>query len=46
MGNLDWVVFFAFLGYVVWDGARRRSKAGDLEGYYAGGRKIPTACGR
>lgn len=41
MGSLDWVVFFAFLGYVVWDGARRRSKAGDLEGYYAGGRKIP-----
>jgi SSS family transporter len=41
VGSLDWVVFFAFLGYVVWDGARRRSKAGDLEGYYAGGRKIP-----
>ena len=41
MGAIDWLVFFAFLGYVVWDGARRRTKANDLEGYYAGGRKIP-----
>lgn len=41
MGTLDWLVFFAFLGYVVWDGARRRSKANDLEGYYAAGRRIP-----
>lgn len=41
MGALDWIVFFAFLGYVVWDGVRRRSNATDLEGYYAAGRKIP-----
>jgi SSS family transporter len=41
MGALDWIVFFAFLGYVVWDGVRRRSNANDLEGYYAGGRRIP-----
>ena len=41
MGALDWIVFFAFLGYVVWDGARRRGNATDLEGYYAAGRKIP-----
>ena len=41
MGILDWIVFFAFIGYVVWDGVRRRSGATDLEGYYAGGRKIP-----
>lgn len=41
MSALDWLVFFAFLGYVVWDGARRRGRAGDLEGYYAGGRRIP-----
>jgi len=41
MGILDWIVFFAFIGYVVWDGVRRRSGAADLEGYYAGGRKIP-----
>ncbi|MCK5944451.1 MAG: hypothetical protein KAI24_20855 [Planctomycetes bacterium] len=41
MGWIDWLVFFAFLGYVVWDGARRRSNANDLEGYYAAGRTIP-----
>ena len=41
MGILDWIVFFAFISYVVWDGVRRRSGATDLEGYYAGGRKIP-----
>ena len=41
MGWIDWTVFFAFLAYVVWDGIRHRSKPGDLEGYYAGGRKIP-----
>ena len=41
MGWIDWTVFFAFLAYVVWDGIRHRSKSGDLEGYYAGGRKIP-----
>ncbi|MFT4512043.1 MAG: SSS family solute:Na+ symporter [Planctomycetota bacterium] len=41
MGILDWLVFFAFIGYVVWDGVRRRSGANDLEGYYAGSRQIP-----
>ncbi|MFT4841380.1 MAG: SSS family solute:Na+ symporter [Planctomycetota bacterium] len=41
MGILDWLIFFAFIGYVVWDGVRRRSGATDLEGYYAGSRKIP-----
>lgn len=41
MGTIDWIVFFAFLTYVVWDGVRRRSGASDLEGYYAAGRKIP-----
>lgn len=41
MGILDWIVFFAFIAYVVWDGVRRRSAATSLEGYYAGGRRIP-----
>lgn len=41
MGTIDWLVFFAFLAYVVWDGVRRRKGANDLEGYYAGGRSIP-----
>ena len=34
MGILDWLVFFAFIGYVVWDGVRRRSSATNLEGYF------------
>ncbi|MCB9878297.1 MAG: hypothetical protein H6835_11925 [Planctomycetes bacterium] len=41
MRLVDWIVFFAFLAYVVWDGVRRRAGAKDLEGYYAGGRSIP-----
>ena len=41
MRPLDWVVFLAFLAYVVWDGVRRGSASRDLEGYYAGGRSIP-----
>ncbi|MFK7739238.1 MAG: sodium-coupled permease, partial [Planctomycetota bacterium] len=41
MRTIDWVVFFLFLTYVVWDGVRRRKGATDLEGYYAGGRRIP-----
>ncbi len=41
MGTIDWIVFCAFIGYVVWDGVRRRSSANNLEGYYAGSRRIP-----
>lgn len=41
MSPLDWLVFLAFLAYVVWDGVRRGSASRDLEGYYAGGRSIP-----
>ena len=41
MSTLDWVVFLLFIAYVVWDGMRRAATAKDLEGYYAGGRKIP-----
>lgn len=38
---IDWLVFFAFLAYVVWDGMRRSGDVKDLEGYFAGSRKIP-----
>lgn len=41
MRTIDWVVFAAFLAYVVWDGMRRSGSSKDLEGYFAGGRKIP-----
>lgn len=41
MRPVDWIVFALFLGYVVWDGMRRRASATSLEGYFAGGRRIP-----
>ncbi|GAB4164043.1 MAG: hypothetical protein Fur0037_29340 [Planctomycetota bacterium] len=41
MRAIDWIVFFAFLAYVVWDGVRRHEASSDLEGYFAGGRGIP-----
>ncbi len=41
MSTIDWAVFLLFIAYVVWDGMRRAVSAKDLEGYYAGGRKIP-----
>ncbi|HSR68765.1 MAG TPA: sodium:solute symporter [Acidobacteriota bacterium] len=41
MSAIDWIVFFAFLAYVVWDGARRGAQSENLEGYFAGGRTIP-----
>jgi len=36
-----WLVFAAFLVWVVQDGLRRASGARNLEDYYAGGRRIP-----
>lgn len=41
MRIVDWIVFFGFLAYVVWDGMRRREQSKSLEGYFAGGRQIP-----
>lgn len=41
MRLVDWIVFVAFLAWCVWDGVKRRGGAQNLEGYFAGGRKIP-----
>ena len=41
MSVVAWVVFTAFLGYVIWDGLRRTIGSKTLDDYYAGGRKIP-----
>lgn len=41
MSTVDWAVFLLFIAYVVWDGMRRATGSKDLEGYYAGGRRIP-----
>ncbi|MEM7204130.1 MAG: sodium:solute symporter [Planctomycetota bacterium] len=41
MSVIDWIVFVAFLAYVVGDGLRRSRGTKDLEGYFVGGRSIP-----
>lgn len=41
MTPLAWLVFAAFLAWVVWDGVRRTRAAQNLEDYFAGGRSIP-----
>lgn len=41
MSPLAWVIFLAFLVWVVADGVRRSARSSTLEDYYAGGRKIP-----
>ncbi|MEO0478325.1 MAG: sodium-coupled permease [Planctomycetota bacterium] len=41
MTPIAWLVFGAFLAWVVADGVRRTFGAQSLEDYYAGGRKIP-----
>ena len=41
MSWLDWLVFGAFLTWVIRDGLRRSSGTKDLEGYFAGSRAIP-----
>lgn len=41
MRPLDWLVCIGFLVYMVWTGLSRGRDAKDLEGYYAGSRRIP-----
>ncbi len=41
MSWIDWIVFFGFLAYVVWDGVRRGIGSKNLEAYFAGSRAIP-----
>ena len=41
MSWIDWVVFLGFLGWIVYDGARRARATRTLEGYFAGRRSIP-----
>jgi Na+/proline symporter len=41
MRTVDWLVCIAFLVYMVWSGLRRGKEATNLEGYYAGNRRIP-----
>ena len=37
----DWIVFFGFLGYVVWDGVRRGRGNRSGDDYFLAGRSVP-----
>ena len=41
MSTLDWILFFGFLGYIVWDGMRRGRHAPSADTYFLAGRRVP-----
>jgi Na+/proline symporter len=41
MSYLDWAIILVYLVYVVWDGARRASTTGKMEGYFLADRSLP-----
>ena len=38
---LDWLIVFAYLVYVIWDGIRLNKKSKDVEGFFLAGRSMP-----
>ena len=41
MKLLDWVIVFAYLAYVIWDGIRMTKHSGSKEGYFLADRGLP-----
>ncbi|MEE8141591.1 MAG: hypothetical protein V3T77_00685 [Planctomycetota bacterium] len=41
MSRLDWLLFAAFLTYIIWDGVRRSRQAKGAEDYFLAGRAMP-----
>src|SRR5687768_11329201 len=41
MQLLDWVIVFAYLTYVIWDGVRMTKHSGSKEGYFLANRSLP-----
>ncbi len=41
MRLLDWLIVFAYLTYVIWDGVRMTKHSGSKEGYYLANRGLP-----
>jgi Na+/proline symporter len=41
MKLLDWLIVFAYLTYVIWDGVRMTKHSGSKEGYFLAGRGLP-----
>jgi SSS family solute:Na+ symporter len=38
---IDWIIVFAYLVYVVWDGLRRSEGTHEIEGYFLANRSLP-----
>jgi SSS family solute:Na+ symporter len=38
---IDWLIVFAYLVYVVWDGVRRSKDTDEIEGYFLANRSLP-----
>jgi SSS family transporter len=38
---IDWLILFAYLAWIVWDGLRLSRRSKDLEGYFLASRSIP-----
>ena len=41
MRTLDWLVVFAYLVWIIWDGIRKTHSTGDLDGYLLAKRSLP-----
>ena len=41
MKLLDWIIVFAYLAFVIWDGIRMTKHSGKVEGYFLANRSLP-----
>ncbi|HLM02395.1 MAG TPA: hypothetical protein VK400_15190, partial [Pyrinomonadaceae bacterium] len=41
MKLLDWIIVFAYLAFVIWDGIRMTKHSGEVEGYFLANRSLP-----
>ncbi|HUG40110.1 MAG TPA: sodium:solute symporter [Longimicrobiales bacterium] len=41
MHPVDWLIIFAYLAYIIWDGLRRTRGREDIEGYFLANRSMP-----
>jgi SSS family transporter len=41
MKLLDWIIVFAYLAFIIWDGIRMTKHSGQVEGYFLANRSLP-----
>jgi SSS family transporter len=41
MKLLDWIIVFAYLAFIIWDGIRMTRHSGQVEGYFLANRSLP-----